>query len=54
MSLGNGTSEGSLGDSTVKKFGYVRQAMKHERCSTYATEVSGFAVSTYLPLRDPL
>ena len=54
MSLGNGTAEGSLRDSTVKKFGYVRQAVEHEQCSTYATEVSSFAVSTYLPVRDPL
>ena len=54
MSLENETAEGSLTDSTVKKFGYVRQAMEHEQCSPYAIEVSSFAVSTYLPLRDPL
>ena len=54
MYLGNRTAEGSLRNSTVKTIGYVRQAMEHEQCSRYAIEVSCFAVSTYLPLRDPL
>ena len=47
MSLGDGTADGSLRDSTVKNFGYVRQALEHELCSTYATEMSRFALSIY-------